>query len=133
MLRLLLCTLALSLTFSACDKKDEPEDTFPVWILNVTVRDGQFPNRELPECARVIWNYSGEFDAHETGCRNSNHFVKVWEKIEEDVRIFYHVECTGYSSSAESFADFNYALIDTMENRDGAEIIQNVTVTIYPE
>ena len=48
MLRLLLCTLALSLTFSACDKKDEPEDTFPVWILNVTVRDGQFPNRELP-------------------------------------------------------------------------------------
>jgi len=133
MFRLLPCLLVLALSFTACDKKDEEEDTHPVWILYVTVRDGAFPSRPLPDCAHVKWRYSGEFDEHDTGCRNDNNFVKVWEKITEDVRIFYRVECPGYAPSAESFADFRYALVDTFSNRDGAEVIQNVTVTIYPE
>ena len=128
---LLLCSLVLSMMLGGCAKKDEEEVIGPVWILNVTVRDGEFPNRAIPACAHVKWKYSEEIDDRDVGCRNSNNFIKVWEQISEDVRICYRVECAGYSPSVESFADFAYALVDTLA--DGQEVIQNVTVVLYPE
>jgi hypothetical protein len=131
MLRTLLCSLLVGIVLFGCDKKEDEEYDGPVWILNVTVRDGSFPNRPLPECAHVKWKYEGEVDDRDVGCRNSNDFVKVWEPISEDVRIYYRVSCPGYSDSPEAFADFRYALVDTLP--DGKEVIQNVTVTIYSE
>ncbi len=131
MVRMLLCSLALALIFGGCDKKDEEENVGPVWILNVTVVDGAFPNRQVLNCAHVKWKYSGEIDDRDTGCRNSNNFVKVWEQISEDVTIYYRVECEGYTPSVESRADFAYALADTTS--DGVEVVVNRTVTIYPE
>jgi len=131
MVRLLLCSLVLSMMIGGCDKKDEVEDIGPVWILNVIVRDGEFPNREISSCAHVKWKYSGEFEDRDTPCRIDNNFVKVWEQIHEDVRIFFHVECPGYTSSEETYVDFAYALVDT--NSDGQEVIQNRTINIYPE
>lgn len=131
MVRLLICSLALSLMIGGCDKKKEEEDVGPVWILNVTVRDGEFPNREIVNCAHVKWKYQDEFEDRDAGCRNSNGFVKVWDPITEDVTIYYHVECSGYSSSVEERADFSYALVDTLS--DGQEVILNRIVYIYPE
>lgn len=131
MVRMLLYSLVLTLIFGGCDKKDEPEDVGPVWILNVTVIDGAFPNRTVLNCAHVKWKYSDEIDDRDTGCRNSNNFVKVWEPINDDVTIYYRVECEGYSPSVEGRADFSYALVDTTS--DGEEVIINRSVTIYPE
>lgn len=131
MVRLLLCSLIMVSLIGGCDKKEDDEYDGPVWILNVTVRDGQFPNREVLECARVKWKYEGEVEDRDVGCRNTNSFVKVWEPISEDVRVFYRVECQGYTPSSELYADFVYALVDTVA--DGKEVTQNVTVTIYPE
>lgn len=134
MYRLLLCTLTLAVMLNGCKKDEGDEETeYPVWILNVNVRDGAFPSRPLPACAHVIWKYEGEFQSRDVACRGSYNFVKVWESIRDDVRVFYHVECPGYQPSGEEYADFSYALVDTVEGRDGPEVIQTVTVTIYPE
>lgn len=131
MIRIIFGLLALSLIFGACKKEEENTDVGPVWILNVTVRDGAFPNREIPNCAHVKWKYSGEIEDRDAGCRNTNNFVKVWDPISEDVRVYYRVECQGYTSSVEYYADFAYALVDTLA--DGEEVIHNQTVVIYPE
>lgn len=131
MVRTLIYSLALAFLLGGCRKDEEVQDTSPYWILNITVRDGAFPNREIPECAHVLWTYAGQFDTHDDACRNANGFVKVDDKITEDVRIFYHVECTGYTPSVEYQADFAYALVDTLV--DGFEVIQSVTISIYPE
>ncbi|NUO19551.1 hypothetical protein HUU59_08905 [bacterium] len=131
MVRAVLCSLVLSLIVIGCDKKDDDEQVGPVWILNVTVRDGAFPNREIPECAHVKWKYRDETEDRDAACRNSNNFVKVWDKITEDVTIYYRVECAGYSPSVEERADFSYALVDTLA--DGQEVILNRVVYIYPE
>ncbi len=129
--RIIFAVLALALIVGGCKKNEDDNAVGPVWILNVTVRDGAFPNREILNCAHVKWKYSGEIDDRDVGCRNTNNFVKVWEEISEDVRVYYRVECAGYSPSVEYYADFSYALVDTLA--DGQEVIHNETVVIYPE
>lgn len=132
MVRILLGMLLLGLILTGCDKKEDDPYHGPVWILNVTVRDGSRPDFLMQNCAHVIWNFAGQSETHDVGCRNSNGFVKIWEPISEDVRVFYHVECEGYSPTGESFVDFSYAQVDTVEGRDNPEVIHNVTVDLYP-
>lgn len=132
MVRILLASLLLGLVLTGCDKKEDDPYTGPVWILNVTVRDGSRPDQQMQHCAHAIWNYQSQTETHDVGCRNTNSFVKVWEPITEDVRVFYRIECEGYIQSAETFVDFSMAQLDSTTDSGNPEVIQNVTVTMFP-
>ena len=132
MRRFLICILALGLSFSACKKEEDDEPIGPVWILNVTARDGSRTDQAMQSCARVVWTYAGQSDYRVTECRHNNSFVKVWEGISEDVRIFYHVEADGYGSSGETYADFIYAQVDSTTESGNPEVVINRDVTLFP-
>ncbi|MCL4306431.1 hypothetical protein KJZ99_10980 [bacterium] len=133
MIRFTLGLLILSLAASGCKKDDDNEEfTGPVWILNVSVRDGSRTDGLLQSCAHVIWSYAGTSDQRDTACRHTNGNVKVWEGISEDVRIFYHVESEGYGQSTEEFADFQYSQLDSTTESGNPEVVVNRTVYLYP-
>lgn len=124
---ILLVTLLLS---PACRNEETPEDNpWPVWILRVTVHDGDNNNEPPMNCAHAIWSYQGSEETHDWGCRETNDYVRVWDSIDGDTRIFFHIECDGYVPSAEFTVDYDYARVDTTNPQ--AEVVENRTVTIY--
>jgi hypothetical protein len=130
MYRIILALIAGVMLVTSC-RKDENTDEmpWPVWILRVTVRDGDNPNPGMPSCAHVIWSYQGSVETHDWGCREANDYVKVWDHISGDSRIFFHVECDGYSPSTEYTVDYDYARVDTTDPQE--EVIESRIVTLY--
>ena len=130
MVRMLLCSLVLVLILGGC-RKDESTDEYPwpVWILRVTVRDGDNPNQEMPNCAHVFWSIQGSDDTHDWGCHDSNGFVKVWDHISGNTQVFFRVECEGFIPSIEYTVEYDYARVDSTDPQE--EVIENRTVTLY--
>lgn len=130
MVRTLFCSLLIALALVGCRKEEDTDEVpWPVWILRVTVRDGDNPNQGMPNCAHVVWSYQGSGDTQNWGCRESNDYVKVWDHISDNTRIFFHVECEGFTPSVEYTVDYDYARVDTTDPHE--EVIEARTVTLY--
>ena len=125
--------LAVIAVFLLLDcKHATKDDPWPVWILYVhPVETLGFSGQQVPVqgCASVVWNYTGDSQTHTENCYQGNSYVKVWNRISEQVNITYFVRCSGYVDSAVRTAFF-MPPGQQGQGREGAEVIVNETVVL---
>jgi hypothetical protein len=125
--------LACFLLTSCGKKSTEPYNPWPVWILDVHANSG-LTHTPVESCIRIVWRYSTETDNSTSQCySNVPNYARAWESIDEIVTIFYHVECDGYFTTGESSVTFDPELAYTRPGAPGDEVIEDVTVSMYPD
>jgi hypothetical protein len=130
----LIVMLLACFLLTSCDKKeDEPYNPWPVWILDVHAKSG-LTGTPLESCIRIVWRYSDATDNSTSQCYSSApNYARAWESIDEIVTIVYHVECDGYFSTEEFSVTFDPELAYTRPGAPGDEVIEDVTVSMYPD
>jgi hypothetical protein len=113
-------------------KHSTQSDPWPVWILYVTpVEAVGFSGTHVPisQCATVVWRYSDSQNWNNQSCYPNSNYVKVWNSLTQETRIFYYVRCTGYYDSGMNEAFF-LPPARQGQGRPGAEVIVNQTVVL---
>jgi hypothetical protein len=135
MMRVTLIVMLLAgFLLTSCDKKGtEPYSPWPVWILDVRANDG-LTRTPVASCIRVVWRYSDATDSATSSCFSGTpSYARAWQPIREPVTIVYHIECNGYINTGDFTVYFDPELAYTRPGAPGDEVIEEATVSMYPE